>query len=67
MQLRSGKHQSRPGKSKGTNLVVTSMAKRIPVSLRKTARIEGRATLGTTKTRLVPRLANGLNLYPDGP
>lgn len=41
------------------------MAKRIPVSLRETARIEGRATLGTTKTRLVPRLANGLNLYPN--
>ncbi len=47
---------------KGTNLVVTSMAERRPVALREAARIEGRATLRTTKTRFVPRLTNSLHL-----
>jgi hypothetical protein len=41
------------------------MAKRIPVSLRETARIERRATLRTAETGFVPRLANSLNLYPN--
>jgi len=47
---------------KGANLVVTPMAQGTPVSLREAARIEGRTTLRTTKTRFVPRLANCLDL-----
>ena len=38
------------------------MAKRISISIRKAARIEGCATLRTTKTGLMPRLTNGLHL-----
>jgi hypothetical protein len=64
MQLRSSEQSTNNTTlvRKGTNLVVAPMAKRIPVSLRETARIKGRVALRTTKTRFVPRLTNGLHL-----